>query len=88
MSLGTVVYLLCLLTSAVCAFLLVRSYLRQREPLLLGTSLCFILLALNNLFVVMDILVLPDLDLRALRQAASLAAVCVLIYSFVWRSQP
>jgi hypothetical protein len=78
-----VVYSLCLLTSGACAWLLVRSYLRNRTPLLLWSAACFVLLALNNLFVVADMLVLPTVDLTALRSLSSLAAVGVLIYGFV-----
>lgn len=77
------VYLLCLLTSAGCALLLVRSYLRTRTTLLLWTALCFVLLALNNLLLVLDVLVFPEIDLGVWRQLAALAAVAVLIYGFV-----
>ena len=87
MTVATAVYLLCLLTSLACAVLLVRSYLRRREPLLLWSSACFILLALNNLVVVIDMLVLKEVDLTFWREATSLAAVCVLLWGFVWRSE-
>ena len=42
------VYLLCAVTSLVCAGLLVRSYRRSRMKLILWTSLCFMGLAINN----------------------------------------
>jgi hypothetical protein len=77
------VYLLCLLTSAGCAILLVRAWLRTRTALLLWTALCFVLLAVNNLLLVADVLVFPDVDLRLWRHATALAAVTVLIYGFV-----
>jgi hypothetical protein len=77
------VYLLCLLTSAGCALLLVRSYLRTRTTLLLWTALCFVLLALNNLLLVADVLVFPQVDLSVWRQVTGLAAVSVLVYGFV-----
>jgi hypothetical protein len=78
------VYGLCLLTSAVCAALLVRSWGRSRQPLLLWSAACFTLLAINNLLVVFDMVVLHDVDLSALRQLTSLAAVGVLLYGFIW----
>lgn len=78
------VYGLCLLTSAVCAGLLVRSYFRSRQPLLMWSAACFVLLALNNLLVVLDMVVLPEVYLMPARQATALAAVAVLIYGFVW----
>jgi hypothetical protein len=84
----TAVYLLCLATSVVCAWLLVRSYGRTRQALLLWSSLCFCLLALNNAVVVLDMVVWPtEPDLTPYRQITSLAAVCVLLYGFIWRSE-
>jgi hypothetical protein len=77
------VYLLCLLTSAGCALLLVRSYMRTRTTLLLWTAMCFVLLALNNLLLVADVLVFPQVDLSVWRQVTALAAVSVLVYGFV-----
>jgi len=81
------VYLLCLGTSIVCAGLLVRSYLRTRTGLLFWSALCFVLLAVNSLIVVIDVLVLRSIDLTLWRQAASLAAICVLLYGFIWRTE-
>jgi hypothetical protein len=78
------VYGLCLLTSAVCAALLIRSYGRSRQPLLLWSAACFSLLAINNLLVVLDMVVLASVDLSLARQLTSLAAVGVLIYGFIW----
>ena len=79
------VYLLCFLTSASCAWLLMRSYLRVRGQMLFWSGLCFALLAGNNLIVILDMLVVHDIDLGVHRLVASLAAVCVLIFGFVWR---
>lgn len=80
---ATIVYLLCLLASAACAWLLVRSYLRNRTKLLLWSAACFVLLALNNLFVVADMLLFPGFDLTLFRSLSSLAAVSMLLYGFV-----
>ncbi|MBC6983532.1 hypothetical protein H8B08_17435 [Caulobacter sp. 17J80-11] len=71
----------------VCAALLVRSYLRTRTRLLLWSALCFVLLALNNLFVVGDMILLPSVDLTLGRQLSALAAVCVLLYGFIWETE-
>lgn len=78
------VYMLCFLTSAACAFLLVRSYRRTRARLLLWSSLCFLFLAANNLVVFFDMLVVPDHDLRLLRHLLALAGVSVLLFGFIW----
>ena len=84
----SLVYLLCLATSATCAVLLARSYARTHARLLLWSALCFAFLTLNNLIVVVDILVLPNLiDLSLWRLVASLVAVSVLLYGFIWESE-
>jgi hypothetical protein len=78
------VYLLCFLTSAACAGLLVRHYGKSRSPILLWSAACFVFLALGNLFVVLDMLVLPDIDLRPARVWMTFIAVCVLLFGFIW----
>jgi len=78
------VYLLCLATSAGCAWLLARSYLRSGGRLLLWTALCFVLLTLNNLLLFADVVVLPDMNLLPYRHLASLGAISVLLIGFVW----
>ncbi len=78
------VYSLCFLTSAICAGLLLRSYMRTRARLLLWSALAFICLAVNNFFVLGDMILFPDYNLLAFRYVAALAAVCVLIYGFIW----
>jgi hypothetical protein len=78
------VYVLCFLTSVICAGLLVRSYLANRSRLLLFSATSFVLLALNNLLVVTDILVFPAFNLMPLRHLAALAAAGVLLFGFIW----
>ena len=81
------VYILCLITSAVCATLLVRAWLRARSKLLLWTALSFAFLALNNLFLVADMLLFADIDLWLARQLSSFTAIGVLLYGFIWESE-
>lgn len=82
---ATIVYLLCLLTSLTCAWLLGRSYRRNGTRLLLWSSICFGFLAANNLALVFDLVVWPnDVDLRLARLVLALAAVVSLIWGFVW----
>ena len=78
------VYLLCFLTSTACALLLLRSSRPGGARLLLWSGLCFLLLAGNNLAVVLDLLVLPDFDFRLLRMLLALSAVSILLFGFVW----
>lgn len=80
----TIVYLLCFATSAACALLLARSYRRSGMRLLLWSALCFGLLATNNLFVIVDLLLIRDIDFGLVRLILSLAAVAVLLFGFIW----
>lgn len=80
------VYLLCLLTSAVYSALLVRSYFRTRSQLLLWSAICFVMLAINNLLVVLDLLFLPQIDLSLYRNLATLIGLASLLYGFIWEA--
>jgi hypothetical protein len=81
------VYVLCGLTSLFCAGLLIRSFRARRTRLLLWSSLCFVGLALNNLLLVVDLLVVPDIDLSALRASVAAIAVALLLIGFIWESR-
>lgn len=78
------VYILCMVTSAFCAALLLREYRRTSARLLLWSSLSFMGWALNNALVFMDLVVLPELDLSITRTAMSLVAVSLMLYGLVW----
>jgi len=84
---ATLVYSLCLLASALCAGLLLRAWRQSRSRLLLWTATSFVFLALNNLFLVADMVVFPDVPLWPWRQAASLLAIGVLVYGFIWEAE-
>lgn len=77
-------YLLCALTSIACAVLLARSYRVQRTQLLLWSTLCFVGLALNNIVLFVDLVVVPDLDLGLLRSGTALVAVMLFLIGTLW----
>ncbi len=79
-----VVYGLCLLASLLCAGLLARAWAKARTRLLLWTAVSFAFLALNNLLLVVDLVLLPHQALWWPRQAALAAAIGVLVYAFIW----
>lgn len=83
-AMASTVYALCFVTSTLCSWLLIRSFLRNRTRLLLWSAACFVLLAINNLLVVLDLVFLPTIDLSGLRIATSLAAISTLLFGFVW----
>jgi hypothetical protein len=81
------VYLLCFATSAVCAIMLGGSYRRSGASLLFWSASCFFLLALGNLAMVFDLLVIQSVDLRIARTLLSLAAVSTLLFGFIWNGE-
>ena len=78
------VYLLCLIASAACAWLLARNYRRTGMRLLLWSSICFSLLTANNLVLVLDLWLWSDVDFRMVRVILSLTAAASLIWGVIW----
>lgn len=82
-----VVYVLCAATSLLCATLLGRSYLRAPTRLLLWSALCFVGLFVNNALLVLDLMILPDVDLSIARSGTAVAALLLLVIGLVWESR-
>jgi hypothetical protein len=81
------VYLLCALTSVLCAGLLIRSYLANRSKLLLWSTLCFVGLAVNNILLFVDLVLVPTYDLQLWRSLAALIAFITLLIGLIWESR-
>jgi hypothetical protein len=79
------IYILCALTSLLCAGLLVRGYRRNRTAFLMWSAICFGLLALNNFVLVIDLVLFPEVDLGLLRDGILLLSVLVLLYGQIWK---
>ncbi|MDI1445513.1 DUF5985 family protein [Polyangium sp. 6x1] len=79
-----VVYILCTLTSLIAMTLLLRAYAARRVRLLLWSGLCFAGLALNNVLLFVDIIVVPEHDLSTVRQVPALIGVTCLLYGLVY----
>lgn len=82
-----IVYLLCALTSLLCAHLLYRNYARQRGRLLLWSSVCFLCLGFSNIMLFVDLIILPDTDLSMARDTTTLAGIGTLIYGLIWETK-
>jgi hypothetical protein len=80
------IYLLCALTAALCAALLLRGYARTHTRLLLWSGLCFCGLALNNAMLVLD-RATPLVDLSTARTLPALLGLSLLIYGLVWETR-
>ena len=81
------IYLACAATSLLTAVLLFRMWRQRSTRLLLWSCLCFMGLALNNILLFVDLVVVPDLDLLLLRSATVLASVLLLLFGLVWESR-
>lgn len=77
-----VLALLALLTSGACMLLLFRGYAASGVRLLLWSALCFVFLTANNLFLVLD-LVVVHIDFRPHRLITALIGVAFLLYGFI-----
>ena len=81
------IYLLCALTSLACAWLLLASYRRTRHRLLFWSGASFVAMTANNLFLVLDKIVFPDVDLLPLRLWSALIAMLLLLYGLIYEKE-
>lgn len=81
------IYVLCAVTSAICAILLLQAFRRGGYRLLLWSGLCFVGLTINNLLLVIDKLIVPDVDLAILRTTAAFVSMAILLYGLIWDAE-
>ena len=84
------VYILCAITSILCAVLLLRGYRASRARLLFWASLCFVFLAINNVILYIDLVIIPassPIDLFWYRNTAAVIGMLVLVFGLVWESR-
>jgi hypothetical protein len=83
---GTIVYLLCALTSFGAALLLWRGYRRSRQRLLYWSALCFAIMALSNGILVFDLVLFPGLDLLPWRNGVTQVGLLVLLFGLIFET--
>jgi hypothetical protein len=76
---GVFVYALCALTSLVCFALLLRQHLRAPSHLAFRSSVAFLCFAVANLILFIDLVLVPDTDLRIYRNLINLTGAVVLL---------
>jgi hypothetical protein len=81
------VYFLGVMSSLLCAVLLLRQYPQARQKLLLWSGLCFAGLAFTNLLVFIDLVVVPEADLHLFRLGAAAFSFTLLVFGLVWESK-
>lgn len=80
---ATTIYLLCALTSLACAGLLLAGYRRTRGRLLFWSGAAFVGLTINNVFLLLDKVVLPDVNLLPARLISALVSLLLLLYGLI-----
>jgi hypothetical protein len=83
---AAIIYSLCTLTCLVAAALLLRAWQRSRLALLFWSGLCFVFLAMSNLLLVLDRIVLPDTDLSTPRFLTAFLGLLLLLYGLIMES--
>lgn len=78
-----IVYILCGLTSVLCAALLFRQYRASRSPLLLWSTCAFMGLAVTNILLFVDLILLPNIDLSILRHGVTLVSLVMLLVGLI-----
>jgi len=78
------IYLLCSFASIACAVLLFSAYRKSGARLLLWSCSCFLGLALNNVLLFVDLILVPTVDLRPWRAFVALVGISVLLFGLVW----
>jgi uncharacterized membrane protein len=81
------IFVLCALTSLACAWLLLGSYRRTRHRLLFWSGASFVAMTVNNVFLVLDKVVFPDIYLLPVRQVSALVAVLLLLYGLIYEKE-
>lgn len=77
------VYILCAVTSILCAILLFRRWRRHGGALLFWSTGCFVGMGISNILLYVDLVVLPQIDLEPLRACVTLASLLMLIYGLI-----
>jgi hydrogenase/urease accessory protein HupE len=86
-SIAPAVYIFGFLVTLSCGVLLVRAYAAGRRRLLLWSAVCFFGLALSNLLLFIDLVLLPNTDLYLVRLLIATGAMLILLYGLIWEGQ-
>jgi Family of unknown function (DUF5985) len=80
------IYILCAITSILCAALLLRGWSATRTRLLFWASLCFVFFAINNVILCIDLVLIPassPVNLFWYRNAAAMLGVLLLVFGLI-----
>ena len=83
-SMASVVYVSCAAASIACAVMLFARFRHGRERLLLWSAASFTGLAVNNVLLFVDLVVVPTIDLALYRSVSAAVAVLLLLIGLIW----
>jgi len=81
------VYGLCAIAALACSILLFMASRRSQSGMLWWSGVCFLFLTLSNGAVLVDVFVLPQVQLWPLRHGLSLVAVSALLYGLIFEER-
>ena len=81
------IYLLCAATPLACCILLLHGFRRSGFRLLLWCGLCFLKLALEMVFLFVDLVLIPEKDLSSLHDSSALVGVALLLYGLIFETK-
>jgi len=82
------VYILCALTSIVCAGLLLRNARRSPTRFLFWSGAGFVFLAIANVLLFIDLVVMRGgMDLLVVRNVVTLTGIILLLYALIWEAE-
>ena len=84
---AALIYVLGVLVTGASSVLLMSAYGRVGRRFLLWSALCFAGLAVSNAILVVDLVLLPQVNLYVWRLAVAAVAMSLLVYGLVWESE-
>jgi hypothetical protein len=74
------------LTVGLCAVLLLRAYARVQKRLLLWCGLCFAGLTASNALLIVDLFLIPDVNIYRYRLLVAALAMFAMLYGLIFES--
>lgn len=82
---SSTIFALCAVASIFVVVLLARAYIQRPSRILFWSAICFVGIALNNIVLFYDLVILPDeISYAVLRNALLAGSTGVLIYGLIW----
>lgn len=82
---SSIVFSLCALASIYVAYILAKAYRERPSRILFWSAICFSGLALNNIVLFIDLVLMPtEVTFALLRNTIIVASVGSLVYGLVW----